>query len=88
MLAIDIGDGSTNGAPVTVLALGPSGTVTVSNVAASTGTVSYFTSWDATAAGTIAPSANQAFTAGSNSGLVYLQVPGGRASVQITGGLY
>ena len=88
MLAIDIGDKSPACPQVTVLAVPTGSTVTVANLAASASSVSYWTNWYSAAAGTIAPGANLAFTGSNQAGPVYLEVLSGKASIQVTGGLY
>ena len=81
MLLANVGDTSTNGSPVMTLAVAPSATVTVTNNAASSGTVSYWYSLDqASASGTIAPGANNAFTTPA-----FLTCVSGIAAVQVSG---
>lgn len=84
MFQTDIGDLSSNDLTMTELDIPSGATVTVTNLAASPGTITYYTSDDGTGTGTIAPGGNQSFTVGP----VYLTVPGSIASIQITGGNY
>lgn len=77
-----IGETSSNDVNTYVLAY-QSGTVTVSNLSTSTGTLSYQLNLASGAAGTIAASGSQTFTSGA-----YLTNAGGISNVQITGAGY
>lgn len=77
----NLGDNSVDCTQIVSLNVQPGATVTVANLSASLGTLSYFNNGlDQGASGTITAGNNQAFTAPS-----YLISTGGVASIQITG---
>ena len=83
MFQANLGDNSSACPQVTSLAVPPGATVTVANLTGSTGTVSYYTDANSSAAaGTIAPGANQSFTTPT------WLTSAGISSVQITGAGY